>query len=124
MCRSVSARRGPKRLDRDELGGVQEANQQWWAQKPMTHDWSSTTTHPPRTLPWFDEQDRLSANAHGHFATVNDPLDQLIPYDQLAEKDVLEIGIGSGSLGSSNSGTPSKIGLTFPSGSRSYGAGV
>ena len=75
---------------------MQEANQQWWAQNPMTYDWSSTTTHPPRSLPWFDEQDRLSANAHGHFATVHDPFDQLIPYDQLAGKDVLEIGIGSG----------------------------
>ncbi len=93
---SMSARRGPKRLDRDELSIVQHANQEWWEQNPMTYDWSLTASQPSRSEAWFDEQDRLSASAHGHFATDAQPFDRLIPFDQLAGKEVLEIGVGSG----------------------------
>ena len=62
----------------------------------MTYDWSSTAAHRPNTLPWFEEQDRLSEMAHSHFATDQRPFDRLIPFEGLAGKKVLEIGVGSG----------------------------
>lgn len=62
----------------------------------MTYDWSSTAAQQPNTIPWFEEQDRLSEIAHQHFATRTRPFDRLIPYDRLAGKKVLEIGVGSG----------------------------
>lgn len=62
----------------------------------MTYNWSSATSRGPRTVPWFDEQDRLSTLAHAHFATDDRPFDRLIPYEQLAGARVLEIGVGSG----------------------------
>jgi len=92
----VTARRGPKRLDQDLLQSVQEANREWWEETPMTYDWSSAAALIPNTIPWFDEQDRLGALAHRHFATDAQPFDRLIPYAELAGKRVLEIGTGSG----------------------------
>ena len=62
----------------------------------MTYNWSSGISHRSKSIPWFDEQDRLSVLAHAHFATEERPFDQLIPYDELAGKRVLEIGVGSG----------------------------
>lgn len=61
----------------------------------MTYDWSRAAA-TPETVAWYDEQDQRSEMAHRHFATDRVPFDRLIPYPDLAGKEVLEIGVGAG----------------------------
>ncbi len=62
----------------------------------MTYDWRGEAPFQELTPEWFEEQDRRSAAVHAHFATDSIPFDRLIPYAELAGKEVLEIGIGAG----------------------------
>jgi len=79
----------------DDLTAVQAGNREWWEDTPMTYDWSGGPVEPG-TLAWFDDQDVRHRAAHDRFATDRVPFDRLIPYADLAGKEVLEIGTGSG----------------------------
>ena len=92
----MTARFRAKRRAGDALVGVQAGNYRWWDEHPMTYDWRGQSAARPLSREWFDDQDRLSVEAHGHFATERIPFDRLLPYDRLAGKEVLEIGVGSG----------------------------
>lgn len=84
-----------KRLGADLLDRVQQGNRRWWETTPMSYDWNGEASVACRAE-WFADQDRRSAEAHGHFATNRVPFDRLIPHASLKGKDVLEIGVGSG----------------------------
>jgi SAM-dependent methyltransferase len=87
---------GPKRRDHQDLQQVQSGNVQWWESTPMDYDWRSRDPDAKSEREWFDDQDKMSARVHAHFATDRIPFDRLIPYARLAKREVLEIGIGSG----------------------------
>ncbi len=92
----LDVRRGRKRRRGDSLDRVQRGSREWWESTPMTYDWRGEAALPPRSVEWFDNQDRRSDEAHRHFATERIPFDLLIPYESLRGKDVLEIGTGAG----------------------------
>src|SRR5215217_2799990 len=91
-----TGKHGDKRAGSDPLELVQERNRAWWETTPMTYDWRAEGTLRPLTLAWFDDQDRRSDDAHRYFAATDLPFDRLIRSQELASKEVLEIGVGSG----------------------------
>lgn len=93
---SHSGTHGEKREGTDTLEHVQQGNRAWWESTPMTYDWRGESALEPLTDAWFDDQDRRSVSAHAHFATDRIPFDRFIPYAELAGREVLEIGVGSG----------------------------
>jgi 2-polyprenyl-3-methyl-5-hydroxy-6-metoxy-1,4-benzoquinol methylase len=90
-----SGTHGYKRLSGDSLEAVQERNRGWWERTPMTYDWYAAAPRD-RDLEWFNEQDRLSVEAHRFFATDRSPFDRLIPFPDIRGRRVLEIGVGAG----------------------------
>jgi 2-polyprenyl-3-methyl-5-hydroxy-6-metoxy-1,4-benzoquinol methylase len=85
-----------RRSEEDPLFRVQEGNRAWWERTPMTYDWRGDAEAEALSLAWYDDQDRRNAATHAHFATRETPFDRLIPFADLCEKRVLEIGVGSG----------------------------
>ncbi len=92
----LTGRHGPKRVHEESLDLVQRRNRTWWEATPMTYDWRRPSSSPFESAAWFDEQDqRFLANA-AFYATDVAPFDRFLPYADLRDKDVLEIGVGSG----------------------------
>jgi ubiquinone/menaquinone biosynthesis C-methylase UbiE len=90
---------GPTQLPQDEAQRTQwqKANKTWWESTPMRYDWREELTEIPGTEEYFREIDRrFLASAATYMPCKNLPFDQLIPFDQLRDKDVLEIGVGQG----------------------------
>ena len=92
----VAGSHGAKREQREALDVVQARSRQWWEATPMSYDWHRDGSHQPLTAGWFDDQDRRFLAAARFYATDRVPFDRLIPYAELADRDVLEIGVGSG----------------------------
>lgn len=86
---------GTKRNWSDPLDRVQAQNRTWWESTPMAYDWLAAGSTRPDAA-WFTAQDQLSIEAHRFFATTQIPYDRVIPFSELAGKNVLEIGVGSG----------------------------
>ena len=89
----------PTRLPRDEAQrrDWQAANRQWWEARPMRYDWREDIAAAPGTPEYFREVDRRflsSARSYMPWQTV--PFDQIIPFEKLRDRDVLEIGVGQG----------------------------
>jgi SAM-dependent methyltransferase len=83
--------------DEAERRRWQAANAAWWRSTPMRYDWREKVPFAPGTKEYFEEIDRRfldSAKAYLPFRSK--PFDVLIRYDGLADKDVLEIGVGQG----------------------------
>lgn len=75
----------------------QHENQRWWNENPMRYDWKSRIPHQEFSPHYFEEIDRrLIESSRYYLPWSNLPFDQLIDYRELAQADVLEIGIGSG----------------------------
>lgn len=90
---------GPTQLPRNELEreAWQRANQAWWQETPMRYDWRDVIAAPFGTRKYFAEVDRRFLTAAEAFIpSVSKPFDRVIPYDQLPNLDVLEIGTGQG----------------------------
>ena len=63
----------------------------------MRYDWREALTAPVGTKAYFEEIDsRFFASVHKYMPWKNVPFETLIPFDELADKDVLEIGTGLG----------------------------
>jgi ubiquinone/menaquinone biosynthesis C-methylase UbiE len=63
----------------------------------MRYDWREQLIETPGSAEYFREIDRrFLASVHKYMPWKNVPFEQLIPFEQLHDKDVLEIGIGHG----------------------------
>jgi SAM-dependent methyltransferase len=69
----------------------------WWADNPMTYDWRGEIAHEPGSPEHLAEVERRFLT-ESWFAQPDGaaPYSGLIPFDELAGKDVLEIGSGTG----------------------------
>ena len=89
----------PTQLPRDEAERRQwqAANTAWWESAPMRYDWREQIAHAPGSEAYFEEIDRrffASVRAFMPWRAV--PFDAVIPFDDLADQDVLEVGVGQG----------------------------
>jgi len=74
------------------------ASRAWWESKPMRYDWHTPIAAEPLSSAWFAEIDRrFFSGARVYMPWREKPFDQLIPYGELADKRVLEVGVGLGS---------------------------
>jgi SAM-dependent methyltransferase len=69
----------------------------WWAENPMTYDWRGEIAHEPGSAEHLVEVERRFLE-ESWFAQPDgaSPYSGLIPFGELAGKDVLEIGCGTG----------------------------
>jgi SAM-dependent methyltransferase len=76
----------------------QEMNRSWWEEHPMRYDWKDKLPAEPFSQEFYREIDkRFFADAITYLPWKKQPFEALIPFDRLAEQDVLEIGVGNGS---------------------------
>jgi SAM-dependent methyltransferase len=75
---------------------VQRENRAWWSRNPMAYDWHGELNDERFSPAWFEKIDARFIATSALFATESRPFDQVIPFDKLAGKDVLEIGCGMG----------------------------
>jgi len=76
----------------------QELNRAWWQSHPMRYDWKQRIEHPDFSKEFYEEIDRrFFADARAYMPWKRVPFDALIDFEGLADQDVLEIGVGSGS---------------------------
>jgi ubiquinone/menaquinone biosynthesis C-methylase UbiE len=69
----------------------------WWSRNPMTYDWRAEIPHEPGSREHLDEvEHRFLAASWFAQAPGASPYSGLIPFGDLAGKDVLEIGCGTG----------------------------
>jgi 2-polyprenyl-3-methyl-5-hydroxy-6-metoxy-1,4-benzoquinol methylase len=78
------------------VGVVQDGNKRWWTENTMSYDWHGEIAVPRFSSEWFDAIDQRFVAAAHLYATDRQPFDRIIPYEQLAGADVLEIGCGMG----------------------------
>ena len=75
----------------------QAANKAWWESAPMRYDWREAVIQSPGSEDYFKEIDRrffVSARTFMPWREI--PFDAVIPFNELHDKDVLEIGVGQG----------------------------
>jgi SAM-dependent methyltransferase len=83
--------------DDEERRRWQAANRDWWEAAPMRYDWRDKLDAAPGSAAYFAEIDRRFLSSVRQFMPWRAlPFDAAIPFDQLAGKDVLEIGVGHG----------------------------
>jgi SAM-dependent methyltransferase len=69
----------------------------WWAENPMTYDWRGEIPYEPGSAEHLEEVERrFLSEAWFAQAPGDRPFSGLIPYDELRDKEVLEIGCGTG----------------------------
>ena len=89
----------PTQLPRDERQREQwqSANKSWWESTPMRYDWHDAIMSNPGTEAYFVEIDRrFFLSTRKYLPWQNLPFEKIIPFEQLRDKDVLEIGVGQG----------------------------
>jgi len=75
----------------------QRANREWWETTPMRYDWREEIAADSTAEDYFDEIDRrFLSSASKYMPWRFIPFDPIIPFDDLADKDVLEVGVGQG----------------------------
>ena len=76
----------------------QKANYSWWEDHPMRYDWKEKVPAQEFSKDFYEEIDRRSfSNSKEYLPWTQTPFDQLIDFENLKNKDVLEIGVGNGS---------------------------
>jgi len=74
----------------------QRLSKDWWTNNPMAYNWKEPIKHSVGTLEYFREVDNRFFNS-SPFYKGNRPFENLIPFESLRDKKVLEIGCGMGS---------------------------
>ncbi len=86
----------PINLEQGQLW--QEANRNWWQDHPMRYDWGDGITYQEFSKEFFYEIDRrFFSLVREYMPWKKIPFDPIVDFDSLNDKDVLEIGVGSGS---------------------------
>lgn len=91
---------GPEKIPANakEAQDWQKANFLFWENNPMRYDWNQSVGKAEGTQAFFDE---IDSRFFGAIKSVMPwhaiPFDNLIPFHELRQKTVLEIGIGNGS---------------------------
>lgn len=76
----------------------QQRNRSWWESHPMRYDWRHRIMAPEFSRAFYEEIDRRHFfDAARYTPPRQRPFDEWIPFERLAEQDVLEIGVGNGS---------------------------
>jgi len=76
----------------------QRENKEWWQRHPMRYDWKSQLGCGEFSREFFEEIDRrFFGDAREYLQSHSLPFDDLIRFRALADKDVLEVGVGNGS---------------------------
>ena len=84
--------------DDDSASRWQIHNREWWESNPMRYDWRSPIKAPAFSPEFFREiDDRFFSDAQRYMPARERPFDEIIPFDELPELDLLEIGVGNGS---------------------------
>lgn len=82
----------------DRRADWQSRNLAWWESNPMRYDWTEALGVKEFSPAFYREIDRrFFEDAQRYMPAETRPFDALVPFAQLADRDVLEIGIGSGS---------------------------
>lgn len=85
--------------DAVQAGKWQESNRSWWENNSMRYDWDEKIPYPEFSKEFYQEIDgRFFARVYDFFPWKEIPFDALIDFKSLADKDVLEIGVGNGSV--------------------------
>ena len=94
----------------------QEANRSWWESHPMRYDFTENVEVQDFSRDFYEEVDRrFFRDARPYLPYAKVPFEALIDFPGLADKDVLEIGVGMGShaqLLAAHSGSFTGIDLT------------
>lgn len=76
----------------------QISNKEWWENNPMRYDFSEQLDIEEGTQDFYTEIDkRFFKSASEYILFRKIPFDSLIPFQELSQKTVLEIGVGNGS---------------------------
>jgi SAM-dependent methyltransferase len=89
----------PTQLPRDDAQRKewQSANKSWWESSPMRYDWRDEIAVDAGSEAYFAEIDRrFFSSARKYLPWQKVPFDAIVPYEQLRDQDVLEIGVGQG----------------------------
>jgi ubiquinone/menaquinone biosynthesis C-methylase UbiE len=92
--------KAPEQLPESLEEGViwQKANRSFWEQNPMRYDWDKNLEFKEHSKGFYEEIDsRFFSNVSEFMPWRRIPFDNLIDFDTLNSKDVLEIGVGNGS---------------------------
>lgn len=82
----------------EEAKTWQEANRSFWESNPMRYDWKRAVEVEPFSKPFYKEIDtRFFYNVWEFMPWEKVPFDNLIDFEALQGKKVLEIGVGIGS---------------------------
>ncbi len=89
----------PERLpiSEQEAAQWQAANATFWQDNPMRYDWRESVGHAEGTKEFFEEIDRRFLEEIRYVMPWKKiPFDNLVPFDELKDMRVLEIGVGMG----------------------------
>lgn len=90
----------PTKLPKNDIEAKdwQDKNIAWWESHPMRYDWKTDLGFDDFSGDYYLEIDkRFFSNAKIYMPYKRIPFDPLIPFSELHDKTVLEIGIGCGS---------------------------
>ena len=83
--------------DAAEFQEWQEMNRRWWERNLLRYDWRTRISAAEFTPEFYRQIDHnFFSSAKEYMPWKKIPFDPLIDYDSLSQKDVLEIGVGSG----------------------------
>lgn len=74
---------------------LQASSRLWWQTHPMSYDWHRSIRLPEGTPEFFDEIDRRFFSSSPYYRGKR-PFERWIPFEDLKEKRVLEVGCGLG----------------------------